>query len=180
VWKKYYVILLPQTLVIFFLDGHDFILKRSILINVPFIWGMRDMIWSWNLWHQEGSTHVEGENRKRKNRKRRNINFRRKGNWRKRKGSKEKDDGKGSRKARCLIEGPPCLVAFVYESENNVVSQRFVEKLKLPTSFHPNQARIKFSTGQCVKEVLFDIAPTNSCHLLFRWARLHFKMLNLD
>ena len=29
---------------------------------------------------QEGSTHVEGENRKRKNRKRRNINFRRKGN----------------------------------------------------------------------------------------------------
>ena len=50
----------------------------------------------------------------------------------------------------------------------------------LPTSFHPNQARIKFSTKQCVKEVLGDIAPTNSCHLLFRWGRLHFKMLNLD
>ena len=46
---------------------------------------------------QEGSTYVEGENRKRKNRKRRNINYRRKGNWRKRKGSKEKDYGKGSR-----------------------------------------------------------------------------------
>jgi len=55
-----------------------------------------------------------------------------------------------------------------------------VEKLKLPTSFHSNQARIKFSTGQCVKEVLCDIAPTNSCHLLFRWAWLHFKTLNLD
>jgi len=55
-----------------------------------------------------------------------------------------------------------------------------VEKLKLPTSFHPNQARIKFSTGQCVKEVLYDIAPTNSCHLLLRWAWVHFKMLNLD
>ena len=41
---------------------------------------------------QEGSTHVEGENRKR-----RNITYRRKGNWRKRKGSKEKDYGKGSR-----------------------------------------------------------------------------------
>jgi len=62
----------------------------------------------------------------------------------------EKDDGKGSRKARCLIEDPPCLVAFVYESENNVVSQRLVEKVQLPTSFHPNQARIKFSTGQRV------------------------------
>ena len=98
----------------------------------------------------------------------------------KRKGSKEKDDGKGSRKARCLIEGHPCLVAFVYESENNVVSQRLVEKVQLPTSFHPNQARIKFSTGQCVKEVLCDIAPTNSCHLLLRWAWLHFKTLNLD
>jgi len=34
---------------------------------------------------------------KRKNRKRRNINYRRKGNLRKRKGSKEKDYGKGSR-----------------------------------------------------------------------------------
>jgi len=31
-----------------------------------------------------------------------------------------------------------------------------------------------------VKEVLCDIAPTNSCHLLLRWAWIHFKMLNLD
>ena len=53
VWKKYYVILLLRTLVIFFLDGHGFILKRWILINVPFIWGMRDIKWSWNLWHQD-------------------------------------------------------------------------------------------------------------------------------
>ena len=55
-----------------------------------------------------------------------------------------------------------------------------MEKLKLPTSFHSNQARIKFGTGQCVKELLCDIAPTNSCHLLLRWALLHFKTLNLD
>ena len=55
-----------------------------------------------------------------------------------------------------------------------------MEKLRLPTSFHSNQARIKFSTGQNVKEVLCDIAPTNSRHLLFKWAWLHFKMLNLD
>jgi len=31
-----------------------------------------------------------------------------------------------------------------------------------------------------VIEVLCDIAPTNSCHLLLRLAQLHFKMLNLD
>jgi len=31
-----------------------------------------------------------------------------------------------------------------------------------------------------VKEVLYDIALMNSCHLLLRSARLHFKMLNLD
>ena len=55
-----------------------------------------------------------------------------------------------------------------------------MEKLKLPTSFHPNQARIKFSIGHCVKEVLCDIAPTNPCHLLLRSAWLHFTMLNLD
>jgi len=55
-----------------------------------------------------------------------------------------------------------------------------MEKLQLPTIFHPNQARIKFSTGQCVKEVLCDIAPMNSCHLLLTWAWLHFKTVNLD
>jgi len=55
-----------------------------------------------------------------------------------------------------------------------------VEKVQLPTSIHPNQARIKFSTGKCVQEVLCDIAPMNSCHLLLRWAWLHFKTLNLD
>ena len=53
VQKKYYVILLPRTLVIFFWDGHGFILKRLIFMNVPFIWGMRDMKWSWNWWHQD-------------------------------------------------------------------------------------------------------------------------------
>jgi len=31
-----------------------------------------------------------------------------------------------------------------------------------------------------VKEVLCDIAPTNSCDLLLRWAWLRFKTLNLD
>ena len=31
-----------------------------------------------------------------------------------------------------------------------------------------------------MKEVLCDIAPTNSCHLLLRLAWLHFKTLNLD
>jgi len=55
-----------------------------------------------------------------------------------------------------------------------------MEKLQLPTSFHLNQARIKFSTRQCVKEVLCDITPTKSCHLLLRRAWLHFKTLNLD
>jgi len=31
-----------------------------------------------------------------------------------------------------------------------------------------------------VKEVLCDITLTNSCHLLLRWAWLHFKTRNLD
>jgi len=55
-----------------------------------------------------------------------------------------------------------------------------VEKAELPSSFNPNQGRIKFSKGQSVKEVLCDIAPTNSFHLLLRWSWLHFKTLNLD
>jgi len=55
-----------------------------------------------------------------------------------------------------------------------------MEKVQLATSFHLNQASIKFITVQCVKEVLYDIVHTNSCNLLLRWAWLHFKTLNLD
>jgi len=55
-----------------------------------------------------------------------------------------------------------------------------MEKLQLPTSFHSNQVSIKFSTGQCVKEVLCDIAPMNTCHLVLRREWLNFKTLNLD
>jgi len=55
-----------------------------------------------------------------------------------------------------------------------------MEKLQLPTSFHLNQARIKFSTGQCVKEVLCDITLMNFYYLVLRLAWLNFKTLNLD
>jgi len=81
---------------------------------------------------------------------------------------------------KCLTEGHPCLVAFDYGSENNIVSQRLGEKLQLPANFHLDQPWIKFSTWQCVKEVLFDIAPMDSCHLLLGWAWLRFKTLHLD
>jgi len=30
--------------------------------------------------------------------------------------------------SRCLIEGHPCLLAYDYRSNNNIVSQRLVEK----------------------------------------------------
>jgi len=80
----------------------------------------------------------------------------------------------------CLTEGHPCLVAFDYGSENIVVSHRLVEKLQLPATFHLHQPWIKFSTWQCVKEVLCDIALMDPCHLLLGWAWLRFKTLHLD
>jgi len=75
---------------------------------------------------------------------------------------------------------PPMFRCIRLWKRQQCCKPKIGEKLKLPTSFHPNQARIKFSTRQCVKEVLCDIAPTNPCHLLLRWAWLHFTMLNLD
>jgi len=81
---------------------------------------------------------------------------------------------------KCLIEGHPCLAAFDYGNEFNVVSQILVEKLQLPATFHQDQAWIKFSTWQCVKKVLCDIAPMDSCHLHLGWAWLRFKTLHLD
>ena len=48
------------------------------------------------------------------------------------------------------------------------------------TKLSSDSRKDKFSTGQCVKEVLCDIAPMNSYHLVLRWAWLNFKTLNLD
>ena len=55
-----------------------------------------------------------------------------------------------------------------------------MEKLQLPATFHLDQAWIKFSTWQCVKEILCDIAPIDSCDFLLGWAWLRFKTLNID
>ena len=46
----------------------------------------------------------------------------------KEKEEKKKMMEKGSRETRCLIDGHPCLGAFVCESNNKVVNQRLVEK----------------------------------------------------
>ena len=81
---------------------------------------------------------------------------------------------------RCYIEGHLCLSAFDYESNNKLVSQRLLEKLQLPTTFHPNRERIKLGTRQCVKEVLFDIAPMESCHLLSGWRWLCYRTLYIE
>jgi len=71
-----------------------------------------------------------------------------------------------------LTEGHPCLVAFDYGSENNVVRHRLEEKLQLPATFHLDEAWIKFSTLQCVKEVLCDIVPI----VIFLWDRNWFVL----
>ena len=83
--------------------------------------------------------------------------------------------GKDVYYTKCLTEGHPFLVAFDYGSEINVVNQSLVAKLQLPETFLLDQAWIKFSTWQCVKEVLCDIAPMDSCHLLLGWQWLRFK-----
>jgi len=61
--------------------------------------------------------------------KKKKYKLQKKGKLKKIKGRRDKDNGKGCRETSCLIEVHPCLVAFVYESDNNVVSQRLVEKL---------------------------------------------------
>jgi len=45
-------------------------------------------------------------------------------------------------------------------------------------SFESSKDQIQYGT-MCGRSIC-DIAPTNSCHLLLRWAWLHFKTLNLD
>jgi len=73
------------------------------------------------------------------------------GNWRKRKGSKESDYGKGSRETRCLIEGHTCLVAFVYEGNNNVDGETPVTK-KL--SFESSEDQIQYRT-MCERSIMW-------------------------
>jgi len=71
---------------------------KTLNIDERSFWGMSDMKWCSNLWHKDKPVMINiGWRRKYK---RRNINYRRKRNWRKRKGRKGKVDGKGSRETR--------------------------------------------------------------------------------
>jgi len=75
---------------------------------------------------------------------------------------------------------PPMFSCIRLRKRQQCCKPKIGGETQVTKSFHPNQARIKFSTWQCVKEVLCDIAPTNSCHILLRWAWLHFTTVNLD
>jgi len=48
--------------------------------------------------------------------------------------------------SKCLIKGNPCLVAFDY-GRQHCCEPKIGGEIELPTSFHPNQAWVKFSTG---------------------------------
>jgi len=88
-------------------------------MNVPFIWGMRDMKWSLNLWHKDKPVRINiGWRRKYK---RRNLTAEGREIEEKEKEEKIKLMEKEVEK-QGLIEGHSCLVAFIYESDNNVLS----------------------------------------------------------
>ena len=81
---------------------------------------------------------------------------------------------------KCL---PTCLPSFIHFRCPQSSSRTFgspPEKLQLPKTFHLSQAWIKFSTWQYVKELLYDIAPIDCCHLLLGWVWLRFKTIHLD
>ena len=85
-----------------------------------------------------------------------------------------KDKGEG-------IEDSPLdmlLVILLEGASKEVVMSS--SKQQLPVTFHLDQEWIKFSTWQCVKEVLCDTAPMDSCHLHLGWAWLRFKTLHLN
>ena len=45
-------------------------------------------------------------------------------------------------------------------------------------SFESSKDQIQY--GIMCERSIMSFTPTNSCHLLFRWACVHFKTLNLD
>jgi len=58
--------------------------------------------------------------------------------------------------------------------------QKIDGETSVTNNLSPGSSMDQFSTGQRVKEVLCDIAPMDSCHLLFGCPWLPFKTLNLD
>ena len=85
--------------------------------------------------------------------------------------------------SRCLIEGKVCSLIIDSGSCTNVVSARLVEKLGMKTSPHPwayklqwlsehgelvvdKQVLISFSIGRYKDDVLCDVVPMETTHLL--------------
>jgi len=69
---------------------------------------------------------------------------------------------------RCLTERHPSCTRL--RKRKQCCEPILMEKLLLPATFHLDETWIKFSTWQCMKEVLCGIAPMDSCHILLGWA----------
>ena len=84
---------------------------------------------------------------------------------------------------RCRVHNKVCCLIIDGGSRSNVVSTRTVEKLGLATTKHPrpyqlqglgvegkfkvtHQVRIAFSIGKYQDEVVCDVVPIHTCHLL--------------
>ena len=62
---------------------------------------------------------------------------------------------KGSRETRCLIEGHPCLVAFVYESDNKCCKPKIGGEILVTTklSSESNKDQIQYMT-MCERSIV--------------------------
>jgi len=85
--------------------------------------------------------------------------------------------------SRCTIQGKVCSLIIDGGSYTNVASVHLIKKLKLPTFQHlrpyslqwvekgnevhmTKQAVVAYSVGNFKYEVLYDVLPIDSCHVL--------------
>ena len=74
---------------------------------------------------------------------------------------------------------PPMFTCIRLRKRQHCCKPKFGGETQVTNRHSLESSKDQIHYGTCVKEVLCDIAPTNSCHLLLRWEWLNFKTLNL-
>ena len=75
---------------------------------------------------------------------------------------------------------PPMLSCIRLPKRQQCCKPKIAGETPVTNKLSSVSSKDQIQYGTICKEVLCDIAPTNSCHIFLRLTWLHFKTLNLD
>ena len=75
---------------------------------------------------------------------------------------------------------PPMFSCIPLRKQQHCCTPKISGETQVTNRLSLESSKDQIQYGTMCERSLCDLAPMNSCHILLRWAWLHFKMVNLD